>query len=131
MPLLILFALAGQPVHSVLTGETVAEELVRTLVGSIGLVASVPITTGLAALIVTRKHAETRAGSATGPSRWWEMLRRGVQSPARHRRPPRSRPAGAPKPVPQSALEPDHDPEEQTPPRVWQPPKAEREFWDG
>lgn len=32
-----------------LTGEVVAAEIVRTLVGSIGLVASVPLTTWLAA----------------------------------------------------------------------------------
>jgi uncharacterized membrane protein len=37
----------------VLTGETVATEIVRTLVGSIGLVASVPVTTALAAVVVT------------------------------------------------------------------------------
>ncbi|MEU6771589.1 YibE/F family protein, partial [Streptomyces sp. NPDC046759] len=33
--------------------ELVAEEIVRTLVGSIGLVASVPVTTLLAALVVS------------------------------------------------------------------------------
>ena len=35
------------------TSEIVAEEVVRTLVGSIGLVASVPVTTYLAALVVS------------------------------------------------------------------------------
>ncbi|HZA60875.1 MAG TPA: YibE/F family protein [Actinomycetota bacterium] len=48
MPLLILFVLSGQSIGSVANGETVATEIVRTLVGSIGLVASVPITTWLA-----------------------------------------------------------------------------------
>ena len=65
LPLLILFALAGQPFHTVVTSETVAEELVRTLVGSIGLVASVPITTALAAFIVARGPAGEPASSAT------------------------------------------------------------------
>ena len=54
LPLLLLFTLASRPVGQVLTGELVAEEIVRTLVGSIGLVASVPITTGLAALVASK-----------------------------------------------------------------------------
>lgn len=54
LPLLLLFTLAGQPFGQVVTGEVVAGEVVRTLVGSIGLVASVPITTGLAAMVVSR-----------------------------------------------------------------------------
>jgi uncharacterized membrane protein len=54
LPLLVLFTLSNQPLTAVLSGEIVAEEIVRTLVGSIGLVASVPITTGLAAWVVTR-----------------------------------------------------------------------------
>ena len=55
LPLLLLFTQAGQPLSAVLTGETVAIEIVRTLVGSIGLVASVPITT-LLAVLVTKGH---------------------------------------------------------------------------
>jgi uncharacterized membrane protein len=54
LPLLLLFTLASRPVGDVLTGELVAEEIVRTLVGSIGLVASVPITTGLAAYVASK-----------------------------------------------------------------------------
>ena len=37
----------------IITGELVAVEVVRMLVGSIGLVLSVPVTTGLAAVILT------------------------------------------------------------------------------
>ena len=51
LPLLILLVEANRRVADVLTGEVVAAEIVRTLVGSIGLVASVPITTALAALV--------------------------------------------------------------------------------
>ena len=54
LPLLILFTLADTPLTQTLTSEVVAQEIVRTLVGSIGLVAAVPITTGLAALVVSR-----------------------------------------------------------------------------
>jgi hypothetical protein len=41
---------------------------VRTLVGSIGLVASVPLTTGLAALLVTAPGAARRARPTSPPS---------------------------------------------------------------
>lgn len=51
LPLLILLVEANRRVSDVLTGEVVAAEIVRTLVGSIGLVASVPITTALAAVV--------------------------------------------------------------------------------
>lgn len=54
MPLLVLFVLSEQSLTSVANSEVVAVEIVRTLVGSIGLVASVPLTTWLAALAVGR-----------------------------------------------------------------------------
>lgn len=49
MPLLILFSLSQLPLNAVASSEVVAVEIVRTLVGSIGLVAAVPLTTWLAA----------------------------------------------------------------------------------
>lgn len=52
LPLLLLFVLSKQSLGSVANGEVVAVEIVRTLVGSIGLVASVPLTTWLAARMV-------------------------------------------------------------------------------
>jgi uncharacterized membrane protein len=53
LPLLLLFSEAGQGVFSVATREIVAVEIVRALVGSIGLVASVPISTALAAKVLS------------------------------------------------------------------------------
>ena len=50
LPLLILFSLGGGAITETLTSELVAQEIVRTLVGSIGLVVAVPVTTSLAAL---------------------------------------------------------------------------------
>ncbi len=50
LPLLVLFTQAERPLSEVAGGEVVATEIVRTLVGSIGLVASVPITTALTAV---------------------------------------------------------------------------------
>jgi uncharacterized membrane protein len=54
MPLLILYSLSGLSLGAVASSEVVAVEIVRTLVGSIGLVASVPMTTWLAAREVAR-----------------------------------------------------------------------------
>ena len=65
MPLLVLFVLSGQPAWTVASGEIVATEIVRTLVGSIGLVASVPITTWLASrtvVVPTARHTRVDAG---------------------------------------------------------------------
>ncbi len=52
LPLLLLFSEAQQGLASVATREVVAVEIVRALVGSIGLVASVPISTALAAKVL-------------------------------------------------------------------------------
>ena len=52
LPLLILFAGSPESLGNVVATETVAVEIVRTLVGSIGLIAAVPLTTSLAALLV-------------------------------------------------------------------------------
>lgn len=54
LPLLILFTLSNQPLGVVASSEVVALEIVRTLVGSIGLVAAVPFTTWLSARVVKR-----------------------------------------------------------------------------
>jgi uncharacterized membrane protein len=51
LPLLLLFALSGQAPIVVLNGEIVAVEIIRALVGSIGIVAAVPLTTLVAATL--------------------------------------------------------------------------------
>jgi len=71
LPLLLLFSIAQSSVGTVANSELVAEEIVRTLVGSIGLVASVPVTTLLAALVVAadRPGPEPAAGTVgTAPA---------------------------------------------------------------
>jgi uncharacterized membrane protein len=62
--LLLLFSIARSGVVQVAGSELVAEEIVRTLVGSIGLVASVPLTTALAALVVGADRPAVGAPSA-------------------------------------------------------------------
>jgi uncharacterized membrane protein len=52
MPTLLVFAIQGLPAQSVISTETVAMEVVRGLVGSLGIIAAVPLTTALAAMAV-------------------------------------------------------------------------------
>jgi uncharacterized membrane protein len=69
LPLLVLFTLSNRPLGDVLTGELVAQEIVRTLVGSIGLVAAVPVTTALTAFVATRHNSPVRARADGGAAR--------------------------------------------------------------
>ncbi|MEX1254355.1 MAG: YibE/F family protein [Dehalococcoidia bacterium] len=51
LPLLALLALLTEPLDSLLNREFLSTEIVRTLVGSMGIVAAVPLTTALAAIV--------------------------------------------------------------------------------
>jgi uncharacterized membrane protein len=51
LPTIVLVSLYDSSVSRTLTGEDIAEEIVRTLVGSIGLVLAVPLTTLIAVLV--------------------------------------------------------------------------------
>ena len=57
LPLLLLFSEINESVSSVATREIVATEIVRAVVGSIGLVASVPISTWLAIQVLPSNRA--------------------------------------------------------------------------
>lgn len=77
LPLLLLFSIAQSSVVTVADSELVAEEIVRTLVGSIGLVASVPVTTALAALVVSAdRPATVPAARTAAPARGGRGRRR-------------------------------------------------------
>lgn len=54
LPVLLIFETQGTSLGTALTRENVAEEIVATLVGSIGLIAAVPLTTALAAALAVR-----------------------------------------------------------------------------
>jgi uncharacterized membrane protein len=69
LPTLLLFTQSGLAVGEVLTTETLAVEIVQTLVGSIGLVASVPLTTALASWVVTLAGREQQPEHFGLPSR--------------------------------------------------------------
>jgi uncharacterized membrane protein len=61
LPLLLLFELYSQPAWVTLTSSALAEEVIRTLVGSIALVLAVPVTTAVGAFFATA--ASTSAGA--------------------------------------------------------------------
>ena len=52
LPLVLLFSQGAKSTGRILTSEIVAVEVVRMLVGSIGLILAVPITTALAAAVL-------------------------------------------------------------------------------
>jgi hypothetical protein len=52
-----IFNLSGTSFSDAINNEAVAAEVVATLVGSIGLIAAVPVTTAIAALLATRSAA--------------------------------------------------------------------------
>jgi uncharacterized membrane protein len=58
LPLLILLIAGNTPTGQVLTNQLMAQELVRAGVGTIGLVAAVPITTALAAITARQASGE-------------------------------------------------------------------------
>lgn len=58
LPVLLIFGSEATSLSDALNRESVAEEIVATLVGSIGLLTAVPLTTALAALLAARLPAE-------------------------------------------------------------------------
>ncbi|CAN5621410.1 YibE/F family protein [soil metagenome] len=108
LPLLILFSTGVDPAGTILTSEIVAVEVVRTLVGSIGLIAAVPLTTVLAAALAVGEPREAVAagrgghthvassppppeveavGPESGDEEWEDRLRHAYRLPPRGKRP--------------------------------------------
>lgn len=61
LPILLLFSLGGWGFTDAVNSEVVAEQVVATLVGSIGLIAAVPLTTAIAAFVAPRLSADMLA----------------------------------------------------------------------
>lgn len=140
LPLLLIYTQSGLAFGEVLTTETVAVEIVQTLVGSIGLVASVPITTGLACWVITRTHAA--GGRDPDPAGWddesawddragwdrpggWGGPAGRVAGPRATQRPPWTSPQPPPAPRQQPGRRP--SPAQGRPPR--RPPPRDDDFW--
>ena len=62
LPVLLIFSSSDLGIGEALSTEVVAKEVVATLVGSIGLIAAVPLTTALAALLALGEEPEALAG---------------------------------------------------------------------
>jgi uncharacterized membrane protein len=121
LPLMIFFSESNLRLREILTSEVIAVEVVRTLVGSLGLIASVPITTALAAYVVTRHvgdetvhPAEVTIASPSAPTSAGRRVIGAINAwrDAAAQRGAVARPADPP------------------PPPDWEPPRREREFWD-
>lgn len=67
LPLLLLFTRSELPLGQVFNSEVVAAEVVRTLVGTIGLISAVPLTTALAAIVIGGQHGTHDHESHFGP----------------------------------------------------------------
>ena len=63
LPVLLIFSIGHTSFTDAVNGEAVAEELVAALVGSIGLILSMPLTTALAALLAERMSADELAAA--------------------------------------------------------------------
>ncbi|XAS67852.1 YibE/F family protein [Micrococcaceae bacterium Sec5.7] len=72
LPILIIVMLYDRPLGDALTSAELSEEVVRTLVGSVGLVLAIPVTTLIAVLVVKAtgiRAAAVAAGSAPDQER--------------------------------------------------------------
>jgi uncharacterized membrane protein len=59
LPVLLIFNLSGTSFSNAVNNEAVAAEVVAMLVGSIGLIAAVPVTTAIAAVLATQTAASS------------------------------------------------------------------------
>ncbi|MFG1674040.1 YibE/F family protein [Micromonospora sp. NPDC049282] len=67
LPLLLLLVADSRPVSEILTSEFLAQEIVRSAVATLGLIAAVPMTTALAAVVTTAGRPVPDAAPASPP----------------------------------------------------------------
>ncbi len=67
LPMFLLFSISGENLGTLLNLEYVAEEVVRTMVGSLGLIAAVPLTTLMASLIAIKAPGDGPLRRYLGP----------------------------------------------------------------
>lgn len=87
LPLLLYSSVSGVGIGNIVTSQSIAQEIVRTLVGSIGIVAAVPVTTALAAAVAAQeKPVETPVGrKPRARERTGEQARREPSADGRRR----------------------------------------------
>ncbi len=74
LPMLLLFTISNQNPAVLINLSYIAEEIVRTLVGSIGLFLSVPLTTALATVIATNHSKIPWITKYFGPDNQWNEI---------------------------------------------------------
>ncbi|MGD8814895.1 MAG: YibE/F family protein, partial [Anaerolineales bacterium] len=67
LPTLVLFSLSKETFTNLINLEFVAEEIVRMLAGSLGLIAAAPIATAIASLMVVNKDKLRRLPNLVRP----------------------------------------------------------------
>ena len=72
LPLIVLFAAGRQDPYLTVSGETVAVEVVRALVGSVGIVAAVPVTTAIAVALIGRRLPFVGEGPGVRHAPGWD-----------------------------------------------------------
>jgi uncharacterized membrane protein len=72
LPLIVLFAAGRQDPLLIVSGEVVAVEVIRALVGSIGIVAAVPITTAIAVGLIGRRIPFLGEGTGVRHAAGWD-----------------------------------------------------------
>ncbi|CAN5628820.1 hypothetical protein BH20CHL7_BH20CHL7_04540 [soil metagenome] len=72
LPLIVLFAAGGQDPLLIVSGEIVAVEVIRALVGSIGIVAAVPVTTAFAVVLIGRRLPLVGEGTGSRHAPGWD-----------------------------------------------------------
>ncbi|GAC1603962.1 MAG: YibE/F family protein [Pseudarthrobacter sp.] len=68
LPILIIVMLYNRPLVDTLTSAELSEEVIRTLVGSVGLVLAIPVTTLIAVLVVKATGIRPIAQAGGGPA---------------------------------------------------------------
>jgi uncharacterized membrane protein len=68
LPLLLLLTADSRGVGEIVTSEFLAQEIVRSIVATLGLIAAVPITTGLAALVTTAGRGRSTTDRPSRPT---------------------------------------------------------------
>ncbi|MDQ2965388.1 MAG: YibE/F family protein, partial [Chloroflexota bacterium] len=76
LPLLVLFAAGRQDPLLTASGEVVAVEIGKAIVGSIGIVAAVPLTTAIAVILTGRSLPLLGDGGTVRRAQGWERRSR-------------------------------------------------------
>lgn len=72
LPLIVLFAAGRQDPLLIVSGEVMAVEVIRALVGSIGIVAAVPVTTAIAVTLIGRRFPVVGEGTGSRHAPGWD-----------------------------------------------------------